>query len=58
MANIFIQKHKITDPGTQESIRLVFEGYAECMRGKPIDLETMTYMHVFKNYCDNVISNL
>jgi len=58
MADVFIQIYNITDPGTQECLRLVFEGYALCMHGKPIDQETMTYMHVFKKYCDNVISNL
>lgn len=58
MANVFIQKNNITDPGTQECIRLVFEGYALCLCGKQMDIETMTYTHVFRNYCDTVISSL
>ena len=58
MANIFIQKNNITDPGTQVCIRLVFEGYALCLSGKQMDIETMTYIHVFRNYCETVISSL
>jgi len=56
LALSFIASNNISDENAKENIVLTFQGYAECMKGKPLDMETAMYTHVFKNYCDSMIS--
>jgi len=56
LAESFIAVNNITDVDAIDQIKYTFQGYAECMMGKPLDMETYTYTQVFKNWCDTMIA--